>query len=312
MKCKRHIHFIIAAIWAFAINMPGVTSAQTMEYAMPSPPSSDASSGRPPLFDVSVESSYAAAAGTKFRGATLDDSDAFNFSLGLSTRVPINERWIVPLDLRSQNFELGSVIGAPVPGDIHTLQFGTGLGYRPNDRWMFMARVNATLYKLRDVGANDVGFSGGVTAMWNYSPSLKVMFGVLVSPDSDIKVLPMAGLDWAINERLDLRLMFPKPRLVYKPNERLRLHVGADMNTVTFRTSDSFGTSIGLPQYNDALGTYRDIRFGVGGSYQIKKTLSLDADAGYSVNRRIHYTRIDESVTFDSAPYARIGLRVGF
>lgn len=156
------------------------------------------------------------------------------------------------------------------------------------------------------------GFSGGVTALWNYSPSLKFMFGVMFSPDSDLKVMPMAGLDWAINDQLDLRLMFPKPRLIYRPNDHWSFHVSADLNMATFRTSDSLGTSIGLSQYNDALGTYRDIRIGTGAGYRISKNLSVEADAGYSVNRQIDYTRIDERVEFDPAPYAGFGLRLSF
>jgi hypothetical protein len=177
---------------------------------------------------------------------------------------------------------------------------------------MFTAIVSPTLYKFSQVGGNDIGVSGYLTAMWNYSPSLKFMLGVEFSPDSDLKALPIAGLDWAINDQLDLRLIFPKPRLIYTPNDHWSFHVGADLNIATFRTSDSLGTSIGLPQYNDALGTYRDIRIGAGVSYRISKTLSVEADAGYSVNRQIHYTRIDERVKFNPAPYAALGLRLNF
>lgn len=138
------------------------------------------------------------------------------------------------------------------------------------------------------------------------------MFGVIFSPDSDFKVLPIAGLDWAINDQLDLRLMFPRPRLNYMPNDHWRFHVGTDVNMITFRASDAFGTSTGLPQYYDALGTYSDIRSGTGVGYRISKTLSVEADAGYSVNRQRDYTRIDERVEFDPAPYVGFSLRLGF
>lgn len=313
MKCHVTILFAVAAAWLAAAVTPSVASAQTTEFGTALQQNGVREPGmRPPLFDVTLESSYTAAGKAKFRGADLSDSDAYNVSLGLRTRAPLNEHWSIPLELRSQNLYLGSLAGIPVPEDIHTLQFGTGLSYRPNDRWMFMALVSPTLYKFSDLGGNDIGISGGLTAMWNYGPSLKFMFGMVFSPDSDLKVLPMAGLDWAINDKLDLRLMFPKPRLVYTPNDHWSFQVGADLNMATFRTSDSLGTSIGLPQYNDALGTYRDIRIGTGVGYRISKSLSVEASAGYSVNRQIDYTRIDERVEFDPAPYAGFGLRLGF
>lgn len=312
MKNNLTILFAVATAWIVTVVTPSVATAQTTEFGTTPQQNEVREPGMRPPFDVTLDSSYTAAGKAKFRGADFSNSDAYNVSLGLSTRAPLNEHWSIPLELRSQNLYLGRLPGVPVPEDIHTLQFGTGLSYRPNNRWMFMARVSPTLYKFSDLGGNDIGVSGGLTAMWNYSPSLKFMFGVVFSPDSDLKVLPMAGLDWAINDQLELRLMVPKPRLIYTPNDHWSFHAGADLNMATFRTSDSLGTSIGLLQYNDAIGTYRDIRIGAGVGYRISKTLSVEADAGYSVNRQIDYTRIDERVEFDPAPYAALGLRLSF
>jgi hypothetical protein len=313
MKCKLITLIFITTAWVTTTITPDVATAQTMDIGMsPQPPGGSEPGERPPLFDVTLESSYTADGKTKYDGANYGNSDAYNVNLGLSARTPLKKRWIIPLELRSQNLYLGTLAGAPLPDEIHTLQFGTGLGYRPDGYWMFMARVSPTLYKFNDTGRNDVGVSGGLTAMWNFSPELKFMFGVMFSPDSSIKVLPMAGFDWAINDQIDLRLMFPKPRLIYTPNDGWRFYVGADLNMATFRTSDSLGTSIGLPQYNDELGTYRDIRIGTGVGYHFSKTISVEADAGYSVSRQTDYTRIDERVEFDPAPYLRLGLRMSF
>jgi len=312
MKNNLTILFVVATAWIATVVSPSVAIAQTTEFGMAPQQNGVREPGMRPPFDVTLESSYTAAGKAKFRGADFSNSDAYNVSLGLRTRAPLNEHWSIPLELRSQNLFLGSLAGVPVPEDIHTLQFGTGLSYRPNDRWMFRALVSPTLYKFSDVGGNDIGVSGGLTAMWNYSPSLKFMAGVVFSPDSDLEVLPVAGLDWAINDQLDLRLMFPKPRLIYTPNDHWSFHAGASLNMATFRTSDSLGTSIGLPQYNDAIGTYRDIRIGLGVGYRINKTLSVEANGGYSVNRQIDYTRIDERVEFDPAPYAGLSMRLSF
>ena len=312
MKPNPTRHSAIAAALALIPIMPGTAIGQTMDFGMPAPPGRHGADERPPRFDATLDSSYTAAGTTEFRGAHLGDSDALNYSLGLSARVPLNAQWIVPLALRSQNLSLGTLPGVPSPGDIHTLQFDIGLGYRPNDRWMFMTRITPTLYKLSDIGSNDRSASGSLMATWSYSTSLKYMFGVMVSPDSDIQVLPMVGAEWAISDQVDLRLTFPKPRLIYRPDARWRLHLGADMNMTTFRTSDSLGASTGLLQFNDALGTYRDICIGAGIAYRLGNALSVEVDAGYSVSRQIDYTRIDERVEFDPAPYAGIKLRLGF
>jgi hypothetical protein len=291
---------------------PVAVWAQPENMMMPPPPLRGGDTNRPRLLQVNMDSSYTASGKAKFLGTKSGDSGAASMSAAVFAPLPLNEKWIIPLGLMSQNIWLDSVPGAPVPDQIHTLGFNTGLGYRLNDDWMIMGMFNPTLYKFSDVGGNDIGLSGGINAMWRYSPSLTLMFGLMVSPDSDLKVLPMIGADWRINEEWDLRLMFPQPRLIYQPDEHWSFHFGANMVGTTFRSSDTLGNSISLPQYNDALATYRDIRVGGGVGYQFSKTFRLEVEAGYSVSRQIDYTRIDETVNFDPAPCVRLGLNIGF
>jgi len=312
MHSKPVLFLSLAAALTIA-TAPLSARAQTMEVGVsPAPVTTPSVGQRPPITDLSLESSYTAARRTRFRGSDFADSDAFNASLSLRTRVPLSGGWAIPLELRSQNIWLGSASGVPVPDRINTLQIGTGLSYRPDASWMFTLHLTPTLYKFNEIGGNDVGLSGGFLALWRYSPALKLMFGLMVAPDSDLKVLPIAGFDWAINDRLDLSLLFPKPRLSYRIDENLRVYTGFDLNMATFRARDSFGNSVGDPRYHDALGNYRDIRFGAGVGYRFNRTASLEADAGYSINRQITYRRIDESVYFAPAPYARLALKLGF
>lgn len=268
---------------------------------------------RPPLLEVKVESSYTAGGETKFDGKDFGDSDAYNVNVSVMTFLPLNERWSLPVELQSQNYELDALSGVPMPDSINTLELGLGLAYRPNDRWMFMVRLSPTLYKFDDIGGNDIGFSGGFMAEWDYSPALKLKLGVIASPENDLPVLPLVGLEWLINERWQLQLTFPQPRLVYIPDEKWRFHAGMDLVLgATFRTEDTLGTSIGRTEYNDAIGSYSDIRVGGGVGYQLNKMVSVEAEGGYSVSREIEYSRVDEKVKFDPAPYFRLGLRFEF
>lgn len=315
MTKKLVIKSFVVTAWAVAVLTPAAGRAQpaNMMNIMPREfRAGDTNRPSSPPIQSQIESSYTAAGKAEFLGTKSGDSDAFNTRLNVFAPLPLSEKWIVPLGLGTENLFLDSVGGVPVPDDIHTLSFNTGLGHRLNDDWMIMGMASATLYKFSDVGANDFGFSGGINAMWRYSPSLTWRFGFMASPDSDIPVLPMVGVDWQINEQFNLRLLFPQPRLTYQPNERWNFYTGMNMVGSTFRASESLGDSIGLSQYNDALGTYRDIRLGGGVGYQLTKRFSIEVEAGYSVSRQIDYTRIDEKVEFDPAPYFRLGLRVGF
>ena len=141
MKSNLTILFAVATVWIATVVTSSVATAQTTEFGTTPQQNEVREPGKRPLFDVTLESSYTGAGKAKFRGADSSNSDACNVSLGLSTRAPLNEHWSIPLELRSQNLFLGSPAGVPVPENIHTLEFGTGLSYRPDDRWRFMALV---------------------------------------------------------------------------------------------------------------------------------------------------------------------------
>lgn len=309
----RRILMITAAVTAALIGSGArVVSAQSTDLEMMLMQTSDT---RPeadePLGSVSVESFYTAPGRAKTKNS-YGDTDTSKLNISLDGRVPMNEKWFIPLDLRSNNLYLGSQSGAPVPDAIHTLSIGAGLGYRPTERLTLMGKITPTLYKLDGVDSHDIGLSYGLMAKYDYSPSLKILSGLMYSPGSRFRLLPAVGVDWDINDRFNLQLMFPMPRLTYSPNKLWKFHVGAEMNGVMFRTGNSFSTDTSLSSYNDTLGSYSEIKTGAGLSYQFSRNISAGLDAGYSLNRQITYTNHDERVDLGSAPYAGIRLRISF
>ncbi len=269
------------------------------------------SGGRPPI-GLRLDYGSTGAGDVTYRGVTRAGSDAASITATVSGSVPLGEGWIMPLSLTSQNIRLDGIAGVPVPESSRTLSFGTGLGRRLSEEWMLMGRVGATLYRLNGASLSDVGVSGGINAVWRQSPKLTYLFGVMVNPDSDLPVLPFIGVNWAINDEFTLALVFPEPRLTYRPDQHWSFHAGANLNGAVFRTGDTFGTELKNTRYNNALGSYRDIRAGLGFGYKFTPSVSLEADAGYSLNRRIEYERIGEKVEFDSARYFRVGVKFGF
>lgn len=275
--------------------------------------------------NLMVDYSVTGSATTEFRGCDRAESVASSVTVIVEGSMPLGgpskfaqgvpptpPKWMMPLGLMSQNVWFDDVPGAPVPGSVHTLSLNTGLGYRMNDQWMLMANVSPTLYRTESISGNDVGVRGGLMAMWRHSPSLTWMFGVIADPDGAFPLLPLLGANWVISPEFTLSLMAPRPQFIYHPNKRWSYHVGANLKGAAFRTSDTFGTERGEQRYNHALASYRDIRVGAGFEMRVNQRLTLNAEGGYSVNRQIDYTRIDERVKFDSAPYFQVGLRANF
>ncbi len=258
---------------------------------------------------VMLDSSYNSPGTAKFQGTHLGKSDAFSVSLDVGKDVPLNDQWFLQFDLGQDNFFLGEVAGAPIPNAVHTMRFGTGVGYRLNDQLTLTGMVSPLLYRFEDIQGDDVGFSGGLMASYRENAKLTWSFGLMVMPDTDLPVvLPVVGVKWLINDRYTLEVGIPKTRLSYHFDQKLTLYTGLDLVGTTFRTSDDMGTRFGQPQYNNALATYRDIRMGIGASYKIIHGLQGEVEAGCSAFREINYTKVDSDVKFDPGAYVRLGL----
>lgn len=263
-------------------------------------------------WQAALDSSYTAPSTVKFQGTRLANSDAFNVNLDIGKKFSLNDRWFLQMDLGSDNLFLDEVSGVPIPDAIHTMRFGAGIGYHWNDKWTVTGMISPSLYRLEDVQGSDVGLAGGVLALYHANPKWMWSFGLMVAPDSDLPVLPMAGVNWIINDQFTLQMMFPKPRLLYRIDRQWTLYTGLDMVGTTFRTADDFGVKIGMSQYNNALATYRDVRLGLGVSYHVIFGLDAELEAGASVYRQIDYTKIDQKVEFDPSVYVRLGLNYRF
>ena len=316
MNKNDDLKFFIAVLFAVAALLSekasgqtnGLTASVAGDFIGPNAFPTNIDSG----WETMLNSSYTAPSAAKFQGTRLGNSDAFDVNIGVGKKFTLNDKWFLQLDFGSDNLFLDTVAGAPIPDAVHTMRFGAGIGYHLNDKWTVTGMVNPTLYSFDDIQCSDVGISGGLLAFYRANSKLTWSFGIMVAPDSDLPVLPMAGVNWMINNQFTLQMMFPKPRLLYQINRQLTLYAGLDMVGTTFRTSDNFGTKIGMTEYNDALATYRDVRLGLGVGYHIISELNAELEAGASVYRQIDYTKLDQQVKFNPSAYVRFALNYRF
>lgn len=262
---------------------------------------------------MAVTANYSAVANRRisFNGAS-GNSGAQSANATISGAIRLNQDWFVPLSLASRNVFLGTVEGAPIPDQIHTLGLNPGLGYRFNDQWTLAASLGPRLYRLDNLEGSDFGIGGTVRATYRWRPDLMLAFGVAFEPDRDVPVLPAAGLRWDIRTNLTFSLMFPRSGLDYRVTRRLSLFFGGDGNFAVFRSDNNLGDKLGQPQYDHALATYRDFRLGAGAEYRLVRGLSATVEGGYSFGREIDYQQLDETVKFGSAPFLQAGLRCRF
>lgn len=260
---------------------------------------------------VSLDYSYVSAGDITFQGVK-GSSDAQSVNAYINARIPINDRWFVPVGASSRNLFLGTVANAPIPNQIETLGFDAGLGCHLNDQWTIAGSVGPRFYRLDGVDGDDLGVGGMVRAMWRWKPNFALVFGVGFESQSEVPVLPAAGFRWNIRTNLTLNLMWPRPALIYRLDKRLDVFVGGGGNFAVFRTDSNLGDKIGQPAIDNALGTYRDFHIGVGTEYRPWRGISVGVEAGYSVGREIDYTRLNQTVSFANSPYLQAGVTCRF
>jgi hypothetical protein len=124
-------------------------------------------------------------------------------------------------------------------------------------------------------------------------------------------VAPGGGLIWLINDKLRLLAVFPKPALVYQPNDDWELRIIGEINAASFRTDDVLTTEKKL-QLHNAIVQYQEDRAGVQIGYSGFHPFKIIASGGVTVRREFDFFRANQSKRMDPAPYVRIAMEAKF
>jgi hypothetical protein len=124
-------------------------------------------------------------------------------------------------------------------------------------------------------------------------------------------VAPGGGIIWLISDKLRLLGVFPRPALVYQPNDDWDVRITGELNYTSFRTDDVLTTERKL-QLHNAVVQYSEDRAGVQVAYSGFKPFKIIAGAGVTIRRDFDFFRANQSKKTDPAPYVRIAMEAKF
>ena len=124
-------------------------------------------------------------------------------------------------------------------------------------------------------------------------------------------VAPGGGIIWLISDKTRLEGVFPKPALVYEPNDDWQFRLLAELYYESFRTDDVLTTEHKL-QLHNAIVEYSEDRVGVQAKYSGIKPFQFIAGAGCTVRREFDFFRAHERAVTDPAPYVRLSVEAKF
>ena len=129
---------------------------------------------------------------------------------------------------------------------------------------------------------------------------------------SDPPVAPGGGIIWLFSDRLRLQAVFPKPALIYQPNDDWEFRILGELNYTSFRTDDVVSHTEHKLDLHNAIVQYSEDRAGLQVGYFGLKPFKLIAGAGVTVERNFDFFRAHQSKRMDPAPYIRIAAEAKF
>ena len=211
-----------------------------------------------------------------------------------------------PLIVRPQ-FNLYLLDGPAAP-DLPSEVYDAGVQLRwirpINDRWIMDLAVMPGYYADFNTNSSDgVRVTGHGIALWDRSATTKIALGVVYLDRSDVSVVPAAGLIYTPHEDLRWELMFPRPRVTWRPHgwfcEDDWLYVAGELGGGTWAIQRASGA--------EDLVTYGDYRVVLGWERKPPLALQSRVEIAYVFGRKLEY----DSATPDFRPDDTLMLRFG-
>src|SRR5213080_2851431 len=124
-------------------------------------------------------------------------------------------------------------------------------------------------------------------------------------------VAPGGGLIWLFTDHLRLEGVFPKPALVYNPNDNWEFRLFGNLFYESYRTEDVI-TPERKMQVHNAWVQYSEDRAGLQVSYSGFKPFEITAGGGVTVRRDFDFFRAEASAKTRPAPFVKVEIEAKF
>ena len=124
-------------------------------------------------------------------------------------------------------------------------------------------------------------------------------------------VAPGGGIIWLFSDHLRLEGVFPKPALVYQPNDDWQFRLLGELYFESYRTDDVITPEKKL-QLHNAVVQYSEDRVSVQAKYSGFKPFAIIAGAGCTVLRDFDFFRAGQAKRTEPAPYVRLSVEAKF
>jgi hypothetical protein len=292
--------FLFVAAATSALAGPPVFEAQ------PSPTPADGNSRD--LFYYETTYTFS----SDFKESKLGDGDSLYNDFSYDHRFLITGKWYFRVGVEYERYDFGGTDNG-LPDHLQAASGHLAVEYVSHDFPGISLELDPGVYFQDNVTGD--AFDIPIKAYTTFPLKKGKIFGVVGlgwSLYQHPAVAPGGGLIWIFSDKLRLQAVFPKPALIYQPNDDWEFRILGELNYTSFRTDDVLTTERKL-QLHNAVVQYSEDRVGVQVGYTGIKHLKLIAGAGATVERNFDFYRASQSKRTDNpAPYLRIAAELKF
>ena len=300
MKIVRKLVIVLIAVGAAS----AVAGPANLEL-QPSPPPADENSRD--LFNYETTYTF----NSDFKESKLGDGDSLYNDFSYDHRFLITGKWYFRAGVEYERYDFGGSDNG-LPDHLQAASGHLALEYLVKDFPGISIELDPGVYFQNNVSSDAFDIPG--KAYVTFPLKKDKIFAVVAlgwGIYQDPPVAPGGGIIWLFSDTLRLQAVFPKPALVYTPNDDWEFRIMGELNYTSFRTDDVLTTEQKL-QLHNAIVQYSEDRAGVQIGYTGIKHAKLIGGAGVTVERNYDFFRAHQSKRMDPAPYVKIGAEIRF
>ena len=246
-----------------------------------------------------------------FKESKLGDGDSLYNDFSYDHRFLITGKWYFRAGVEYERYDFGGTDNG-LPDHLQAASAHLALEYVVKDFPGISIELDPGVYFQDDVSSDAFDIPGKAYVTFPLKKDkIFALVGLGWGIYQDPPVAPGGGIIWLITDKLRLQGVFPKPALIYQPNDDWDLRIMGELNYTSFRTDDVLTTERKL-QLHNAVVQYSEDRAGVQVGYSGFKPLKIIAGAGVTVERNFDFFRAHQSKRTDPAPYLRIAAEAKF
>jgi hypothetical protein len=246
-----------------------------------------------------------------YRGKFGSGDSVYN-QFSYAHRFLITGNWYLRLGVEYERFDFGGTDNG-LPDHLQTIHGLVAYEYIVHDHAGAGIEIDPGPYFENHMNSDSIDVPWKV---WVSFPLKKdKIFGVIGAGgaiNSNPIAAPGGGLIWLFTDHFRLEGVFPKPALVYNPNDDWEFRLAGNLFFESYRVDDLNTVARKLHGIEDPVVQYSEDRAGLQATYSHFKPFDLTLDVGCTFRRDFDFFRAEARVKSDPAPYVRFAIEAKF